>query len=110
MNSKRNRNITESKIYQAFYKYAEENSVLDYDYFIDIYLPKQLNIITLDSEIKLKQFISNNKKLFNSIKSKCLKTLDTSAKQNAISYIKEFGKGNKDKVIINIIRDEKENT
>lgn len=112
MSSKKSNKITEERVYLAFYEYSDNGGVLDYQYFIDIFLPKYLKITSLKEEKEYKSFMSENKKLFNSIKDKCTKTLDTSAKQNAITYIKEFGKDNKDKIIINILKknkDEKEN-
>lgn len=96
--------ITEGRIYESFYAYVDVHSVLDYDYFINIFLPKFLNIKSYEEEKELNSFISRNKKLMSSIKSKCSKTLDTSAKQDAIQYIKEFGNKKNKKVIINIRR------
>lgn len=108
MNSKKSNKITEEQVYLAFYDYSENGGVLDYQYFIDIFLPKYLKITSLKDEEVYKSFMNKNKKLFNSIKNKCVKTLDTSAKQNAITYIKEFGKDNKDKIIINILKKNKD--
>lgn len=99
--------LNESIVYNAFYSYSDEREVLDYDYFINIYLPKSIGVASVDDEMKLKAYINYNSELFEMIKSKCEKTLDTSAKQDAIQYIKEFGKNKKDKIIINIFKTKK---
>lgn len=62
--------LNESIVYLAFYQYSEEKEVLDYDYFINIYLPKSIGISSVEDEFKLKTYINHNSELFDMIKSK----------------------------------------
>lgn len=101
--------IEERHIFIAFHKYTEEVFVLDYNYFVKIYLPREIGVSSLSEYKMLENYINCNKDLFDVIKNACDVTVNAGAKQNTIQYIKEFGTDKTKKVIINIIGDKTEN-
>lgn len=97
--------ICEENVFRAFYEYSLLADVLDYDYFVKVYLPRFLGILSVEQYKELGAYVEEHTELFTIIKSSCECSMYHGAKQNTIQFIKEFGGNRGDKVIINIVGD-----